>query len=124
MSDDELEALKRKRLLELQRRMALRQEKQEPINARKVLDGVFRGRAWEVFNAANSQYPNVMIEIEHRLVNLVSEGKLTEIDGEQLFALLRTVGLDVRLNTEIKVMKHGKTQSLSEKFKESKHKEP
>jgi DNA-binding TFAR19-related protein (PDSD5 family) len=120
MSDDELEALKRKRLLELQRRMASRQEKPEPINARKVLDGVFRGRAWEVFNAANSQYPSVMVEIEHRLVNLVSEGKLIEIDGEQLYALLRTVGLDVRLNTEIKVMKHGKTQSLSEKFKESK----
>jgi DNA-binding TFAR19-related protein (PDSD5 family) len=124
MSDDELEALKRKRLLELQRRIALRQEKPEPINARKILDGVFKGRAWEVFNAANSQYPNVMAEIADRIVNLVSEGKLTEIDGEQLFALLRTVGLDVRLNTEIKVMKHGKTQSLSEKFKESKHSEP
>jgi DNA-binding TFAR19-related protein (PDSD5 family) len=120
MSDDELEALKRKRLLELQRRIALCQEKPEPVNARKVLDSVFKGRAWEVFNAANSQYPNIMVEIEERLVNLVSEGKLTEIDGEQLFALLRTVGLNVRLNTEIKFMKHGKTQSLSEKFKESK----
>ena len=124
MSDDELEALKRKRLLELQRRIALRQEKPEPINAHKILDGVFKGRAWEVFNAANSQYPNVMAEIEDRLVNLVSKGKLAEIDGEQLFALLRTVGLDVRLNTEIKVMKHGKMQSISEKFKESKHNEP
>lgn len=120
MSDDELEALKRKRLLELQRRIALRQEKPESINARKILDGVFRGRAWEVFNAANSQYPTVMAEIADRIVKLVSEGKLTELDGEQLFALLRTVGLDVRLNTEIKVMKHGKMQSLSEKFKESK----
>jgi len=120
MSDDELETLKRKRLNELQRRMALRQEKQEPIDVHKVLDSVFRGRAWEVFNAANSQYPNVMAKIEQRLVSLVSEGKLTELDGEQLFALLRNVGLDVRLNTAIKVVSHGKAQSLSEKFKESK----
>src|SRR5665648_1024549 len=102
MSDDELEALKRKRLLELQRRMALcSQEKEGPIDVHKVLDSVFRGRAWEVFNEANSQYPN-------------------EIDGEQLYALLRNVGLDVRLNSKIKVISHGKTQSLSEKIKESK----
>jgi DNA-binding TFAR19-related protein (PDSD5 family) len=121
MSDDELEALKRKRLLELQRRMALcSQEKQAPIDVHKVLDSVFRGRAWEVFNEATSQYPNEMAEIKHTLVSLVSEGKLKEIDGEQLFALLRNVGLDVRLNSKIKVISHGKTQSLSEKIKESK----
>jgi len=121
MSDDELEALKRKRLLELQRRMALcSQEKEGPIDVHKVLDSVFRGRAWEVFNEANSQYPNEMAEIKHSLVSLVSEGKLKEIDGEQLFALLRNVGLDVRLNSKIKVISHGKTQSLSEKIKESK----
>src|SRR5665647_505284 len=108
MSDDELEALKRKRLLEFQRRMALcSQEKDGPIDVHKVLDSVFRGRAWEVFNEATSQYPNEMAEIKHTLVSLVSEGKLKEIDGEQLFALLKNVGLDVRLNSKIKVISHG-----------------
>jgi DNA-binding TFAR19-related protein (PDSD5 family) len=120
MSDNELEALKRKRLIELKRRISIRQEKQEPIDVHKILARVFRGRAWEVFNKANSQYPNEMAKIEQTLVSLVSEGKLTEIDGEQLFELLRNVGLDVRLNTAIKVISHGKTQSLSERFKESK----
>jgi DNA-binding TFAR19-related protein (PDSD5 family) len=120
MSDDELEALKRKRLLDLQRRITSHKEKPQPIDARKVLDSVFRGRAWEVFNEAISQYPVEMAEIEPTLVNLVSEGKLKEIDGEQLFALLRNIGLRVSLNTEIKVFSHGKTQSLSEKIKESK----
>jgi DNA-binding TFAR19-related protein (PDSD5 family) len=121
MSDDELEALKRKRLLELQRRIATSQEKQKPIDTHKVLDSVFRGRAWEVFNEAKSQYPSEMAQIELTFLNLISKGKLTEIDGEQLFALLRNIGLDVRLNTEIKIVSHGKTQSLSEKFKEPKH---
>ena len=120
MSDDELEVLKRKRLLDLQRRIADHQEKQEPVDARKVLDRVFKGRAWEVFNEANSQYPVEMAKIEPTLVNLVSEGKLKEIDGEQLFALLRSIGLRVSLNTEIKVVSHGKSQSLSEKIKELK----
>ena len=120
MSDDELEALKRKRLLELQRRIALNQDKQETIDVHQVLDSAFRGRAWEVFKAAYCEYPDEMAEIQIELVSLISEGKLKEIDGEQLFALLRNVGLDVRLNTGIKVVSHGKTQSLSEKIKESK----
>jgi DNA-binding TFAR19-related protein (PDSD5 family) len=120
MSDDELEALKRKRLLELQRRIALHQEKKESIDVHKVLDNVFRGRAWEVFKAAYSQYPNEMIEIQNELVDLASGNKLKEIDGEQLFTLLRNIGLDVRLNTGIKIVSHGKAQSLSEKIKESK----
>ncbi len=120
MSDDELEVLKRKRLHELQRRMVIREEKQAPLDIHKVLDSVFRGRAWEVYNEANSQYPIEMAEIEKELVSLVSKGKLKEIDGEQLYALLRNIGLRVRLYTEIKVVSHGKTQSLSEKFKESK----
>jgi len=119
MSDDELEALKRKRLHELQRRIVLSEEKKEPVDVHKVLDSVFRGRSWEVFNTANSQYPSEMAEIEHQLVSLISEGKLKEIDGEQLFALLRKVGLRVSLNTGIKIVSHGKTQSLSEKIKES-----
>jgi DNA-binding TFAR19-related protein (PDSD5 family) len=121
MSDDELEALKRKKLLELQRRMASRQEKQKPDDTHKILARAFRGRAWEVFNEAKSQYPGEMAQIEPTLLSLISEGRFTEIDGEQLFALLRNIGLDVRLNTGIKVVSHGKTQSLSEKFKESKH---
>ena len=120
MSDDELEALKRKRLSELQRRMALHEEKQKPLDVHKVLDSVFRGRAWEVFNQAHLQYPSEMSEIEHQLVSLVSEGKLKEIDGEELYALLRNIGLRVSLNTGIKIVSHGKTQSLSEKIKESK----
>jgi DNA-binding TFAR19-related protein (PDSD5 family) len=120
MSDDELEALKRKRFLDLQRRMSFREEKKEPVDTHKVLDSVFRGRAWEVFNEANSQYPSEMAEIEKELVRLVSEGRLKEIDGEQLYALLRNIGLRVSLNTGIKIMSHGKTLSLSEKIKESK----
>jgi hypothetical protein len=61
-----------------------------------------------------------MADIQNEFVSLVSGSKLKEIDGEQLFALLRNVGLDVRLNTDIKVVSHGKSQSLSEKIKESK----
>jgi hypothetical protein len=47
------------------------------------------------------------------------ERKIGEVEGEQLLALLREIGLQVRLNTTIKVLSRGKIKSLSEKFKES-----
>jgi hypothetical protein len=53
---------------------------------------VFLGEELEVFNSANSQYPSIMVEIMQKLVSLISEGKLREIDGEQLYALLN-IGL-------------------------------
>jgi len=60
-----------------------------------------------------------MAKIELMLVRLALEGKITQMQGEQLYALLREIGLRVRLNTTIKVFSHGKTKLLSEKFKES-----
>lgn len=119
MSDRELEVLKAKRLRELQKRIALSEQKTEKPNVKTVLNRVFKGRAWEVFNAAKAQYPAAMAKIEHQLVNLASEGKIIEMQGEQLYALLREIGLRVKLNTTIQVNSHGKTTSLSEKFKGS-----
>ena len=122
MSDKELETLKQKRLQELQKRLALkdnRKERKEQIDTNQILSRVFRGRAWEVFNAAKTQFPSAIPEIERVLVRLALEGKLTEVEGEQLLGLFREMGLPVKLNTSIKVLSRGKTKSLSEKFKES-----
>ncbi len=122
MSDRELEALKQKRLQELQKRMALQEngkEQQDQVATNQVLGKIFRGRAWEVFNAAKAQFPSAIPEIEHMLVRLALEGKIVEVQGEQLLVLFREVGLPVKLNTTIRVLSHGKVKSLSEKVKES-----
>ena len=119
MSDRELEAIKQRKLRELQKRMALGEQKEEQVDGHKILNKIFKGRAWEVFNAARAQFPGVMTKIEHLLVSLALEGKITEMEGEQLYALLRENGLPVRLNTTIKVFSHGKAKLLSEKFKKS-----
>jgi len=119
MSDRELEAIKQRKLRELQKRMAFREQKKEALDGRKILNKIFKGRAWEVFNAAQAQFPGAMAKIEHLLVRLALEGKINQMQGEQLYALLREIGLRVRLNTTIKVASHGKTKLLSEKFKES-----
>ena len=119
MSDRELEAIKQKRLQELQKRMSFQEQKNEPSDANATLNGIFEGRAWEVFKAARAQFPREMAKVEHLLVRLALEEKITKVDGEQLYALLREIGLRVRLNTTITVISHGKTNLLSEKFKES-----
>jgi len=122
MSDKELEALKQKRLQEMQKRMArqeYKKETKERVDSSQILDKIFRGRAWEVFNAAKTQFPSLMPEIERLLVSLALERNIGEVEGEQLLALLREIGLQVRLNTTIKVLSRGKIKSFSEKFKES-----
>jgi DNA-binding TFAR19-related protein (PDSD5 family) len=122
MSDKELEALKQKRLQEMQKRMArqeYKKEAKERVDSNQILDKIFRGRAWEVFNAAKTQFPSLMPEIERWLVSLALERNIGEVEGEQLLALLREIGLQVRLDTTIRVLSRGKIKSLSEKFRES-----
>jgi len=118
MSDKELEALKQKKLRELQRRMAIQEQKKEQIDTQKILNTIFKERAWEVFNTARAQFPSEMKKVEQLLEDLKLAGKISEMDGEQLYVLLRKIGLPVRLNTTISYLSHGKTESLSEKIKE------
>ena len=119
MSDRELEAIKAKKLQELQKRIALREQKTGQTGENNILNKVFKERAWEVFNTAKSQFPAATARIESLLVNLALEGKITEITGEQLYALFREIGLRVKLNSTIKVASHGTTKLLSEKFRGS-----
>ena len=119
MSDRELDAVRQRKLQELRKRMACGEPKKEQVDKPMILNRIFKGRAWEVFNATQAQFPDVMPKIEHLLVSLTLEGKITEMEGEQLYALLREIGLPVRLNTTIKFSSHGETRLLSEKFKES-----
>jgi DNA-binding TFAR19-related protein (PDSD5 family) len=125
--DDELERIKQRRLREMQRKMLLQQSKaagpkkqeaaREPSNA-EVLGGVFQGRAWEVYNAAREQFPRVMPEVERILVDAVKAGKINQkIDGENLVGFFRQIGLNVRLNTQIRFAEHGELKTLEQKLK-------
>ncbi len=120
MSDKELETIRQKRLKELQQKILLKEKQIEAkIDPNTVLSKLFRGRALEVFNASASQFPKETDKIRKLLVKLALDGKISEITGEQLLALLRQVGLPVKLNTSINYYGKGKTKTLSEKFKES-----
>lgn len=121
MSDDaELERLKRQRLARMQKTLSEKQSQVEPkkLEPAKVLERVFVGRAWEVYHAAMQQYPQIASQIFRELAQLVQLGELREkITGEQLFGLLRQIGLDVRLDTKIQVLERGELKPIADKFR-------
>jgi len=122
--DDELERLKRRRLLELRRRMKKEnQSDEEPEPKEKtpeeVLSGYLVGRAWEVLRAARAQFPQVMPKVEEAIVESIKAGRVRErIDGESLFQFLRQLGLPVRLQTSIRYKEHGELKTIGQRLKE------
>ena len=122
MSEDaELERLKRQRLAKMQETISAKQQqaaannKADPVSA---LQRVFVGRAWEVYNAAMRQYPHIAQQLFQELARLIQNGQVTgQITGEQLYGLLRQIGLDVRLETKLQVLEHGELKPIADKFR-------
>jgi DNA-binding TFAR19-related protein (PDSD5 family) len=128
MSDDALERLKRKKMQDLQRRMAaedavkaaqaLAKDKPKEPSTDQMLDTIFGDRAWEVWRIAREQFPQVIPQIEQALIDAVKQGKIREkIDGGGLAMFLRQIGLPLRLNTQIRFAEHGELKTLQQKLK-------
>jgi len=126
--DEEIERIKQRRLAEMKRMMLLKkieakkepepEKKREPTN-QEILDAMFGNRAWEVYNAAAYQYPQVIRQVEKILVDGIKEGKIADIiDGAALMGFFRQVGLPVRLNTTIRISEKGELKTLEQKMKE------
>ena len=119
MTDDELERLRRRKLAQYSKRYLTREEETtEKEEKQDVLHRVFVDRAWEVFNAAQTQYPELAEKLRDILVQLVSSGKITTVSGPELYYLLRKMGVRVRLKTTIRFNDHGKLKSIEEKLRE------
>ena len=124
-TDDELERLKQRKLLELQRKLLREKRVAEEVPKPKeqspddILSGCLVGRAPEVLVAAKAQFPTVMPKVEEALVEAIKAGKIKEgIDGESLFYFLRQIGLPVRLQTSIRYKEHGELKTISQRLKE------
>ena len=124
-ADSELERLKRQRLAEMQRKLNAKQQQSQGNSGKletpeRILANVLVGRAWEVYHAARQQYPAIADQIFRELAELVRMGRLKgQITGEQLYGLLRQIGLDIRLETKIQVLEHGELKSIADKFRGS-----
>jgi DNA-binding TFAR19-related protein (PDSD5 family) len=128
MNDDELERIKQRRLEEMQRQLLLKElkeneeEKEEPTKEstnQEILNRYFKDRAWEVWNEAKNQYPQVMPRLEYLLVDAIKQNKIRNyLDGASLMGFFRQIGLPVRLRTKIRISEHGELKTLEQKIKE------
>ena len=126
--DKDLERLKAKRLAEMRNNISS-QRHQEKITAsqkeqqdekpspREIIVKRLGYRGMEVLQNAEYQFPRETQIIVLKLSELISSGEIKEtLDGGNLLALFRAVGLNVRMKTKINVEKDGKFVSLSDKL--------
>ena len=86
---------------------------------REVVTGYLYDRGEEVIGLAYAQFPVQTEAIITRIAELIQSGEITSrISGGELLALFRSVGLNVRVNTTIKVEDKGKLISFSDKLKQ------
>lgn len=76
-------------------------------------------RGDEVLLLAESQYPIQTEIIVKRIADLIKSGEIDSlISGGELLAIFRSVGLRIRVDTNIRIEDHGKFISFGEKLKE------
>jgi DNA-binding TFAR19-related protein (PDSD5 family) len=121
-NDEEIEFLKRKKFIEMQKRILAKYKEKEvssDIDPLKVLSKIFTQKAWEVFNSAKQQYPGIVDRIAKDLAQLVLKKEITEpITGEQLLWIFRLLGLNVKMEIKIKFLENGKLKTIAEKLHE------
>ena len=122
--DKELEQLKKRRLAEMEKNIALKQRLEEisiskktQPSAREILVKNLGYRGLEVLQNAESQFPSETKIVVEKLGELLYSGEISEeIDGGKLLALFRSVGINVRMQTKINVEQDGEFVSLSDKL--------
>ena len=126
--DEELEQLKAKRLAEMQKNLSqkkdqelhseqMEKEKQKIPSKRDLVIKHLGYRGMEVLQNAEFQFPAETQMIVDRLGELLQSGEINEtIEGGELLALFRSLGLRVRMETKINVEQNGKFVSLSDKL--------
>ena len=124
--DKELEILKAKRMLEMQKNITQRQKVEEvksetkkpQISNHELVVKQLGYRGTEVLQNAESQFPDESKVVIEKLAELILGGEVQEIiDGGKLLTLFRSLGIRVRMQTTINVEQDGKMVSWSDKLK-------
>jgi hypothetical protein len=89
------------------------------VSERDFLTSYLYDRGTEVLDIAEQQFPFQTKIIIKRLNELIRYGEISKISGGDLLSVFRSLGLNIRINTNISISDHGKTISFSEKLKQS-----
>ena len=128
--DHDIEIIKARKLKEMKKKAAAleraktsSQQQQPPPQrqrtARDIVNGYLYDRGDEVLSLAYAQYPAQTEAIVTKIAELILTGEISSrISGGELLSLFRSVGLNVRVNTTIKVEDKGKFISFADKLKQ------
>ncbi len=129
--DSEIERLRRKRLLEMQRSAIA--VKPKPVEAKQpqeavakkeedskaFLGKIFDESAWKVWEAAVQQRPVEAGEVVKAFRALYDAGRLRErVTGAHIYWLFRQLGLPLRLETKIRILESGELKTIADKLRE------
>jgi len=127
--DPEIDIINARKLKELREKAAAMEKAKvssqqlRPKSSREIVSAYLYDRADEVLDLAYGQYPVQTEAIVTRIARLILSGEITSrISGGELLMLFRSVGLNIRVNTTIKVEDDGKLISFSEKLKQQQQK--
>jgi DNA-binding TFAR19-related protein (PDSD5 family) len=125
--DPELAIIKARKMKQLKEKAAMIEKIKEDetktsmtkIDDREILLKYLYDRGDEVLQLAELQYPVQARVIVKRIVDLIKSGEIDSlISGGELLAIFRSVGLRIRVDTNIRIEDHGKFISFGEKLKE------
>jgi DNA-binding TFAR19-related protein (PDSD5 family) len=126
--DPDIDIINARKLREIRERAAAMEkakanqqqhQHQQQKSSREIVSAYLYERADEVLDLAYRQYPAQTEAIVTRIARLILAGDITNrISGGELLMLFRSVGLNIRVNTTIKVEDNGKFVSFSEKLKQ------
>jgi len=125
--DPELARIKAQKMKQLKEKAALIEKIKEDelktnmtkIDDKEILLKYLYDRGDEVLRLAESQFPVQTRIIVKRIVELIKSGEIdSNISGGELLAIFRSVGLRIRVDTNIRIEDHGKYISFGEKLKE------
>ncbi|HJS64211.1 MAG TPA: DNA-binding protein [Nitrososphaeraceae archaeon] len=127
--DRDIEILKAKKMKEIMERM-IKQQKEKTLKEMKIKNislekeailSYLYDRGDEVLALAELQFPEQTKIIISRILELIKEGEITKkISGGELLSLFRSLGLNVKVKTTIKIEEHGKYVSFADKLKQDK----
>ena len=131
MNDDiDIEILKTKKMKEIMERMAKQKKENELKKDKKIVTeneimlSYLYDRGNEVLALAESQFPTQTSIIIKKIVELIKIGEIrNKISGGELLSLFRSLGLNIKVNTTIKIEEHGKYVSFADKLKQDQTKE-
>ena len=134
MDDPDLELIKARKMKKLREQLASKEkdkinlelqnqtnkDKPEGIDAeRNFLLHYLYDRGDEVLKLAEQQFPLQTKILIRKLNELIRFGEISKIPAGDLLAVYRSIGLNIRVDTQISISDHGKTISFSDKLKQS-----